>query len=220
MEIKTDYYTTQKIARYSTYGTLGPKTKYFWFALHGSKMLCEQMLYKFKGFDPVEHFIVAPEALIRFYEKDFGGPVVASWMTKRDRLKEIEDFSEYLSGLYASFLAQLPKDCVKSILAFSQGGTMAFRWLHARTVEVDYLIPYACWIPEDISLAEGKTNLTNINVLYTYGTEDQFLTEKRIAMVNAVIAQNNLRVNTLPYKGDHRVSKEQLQHLFENYIKK
>ena len=74
MEIKTDYYTTQKIARYSTYGTLSEKTKYFWFALHGSKMLCEQMLYKFKEFDPTEHFIVAPEALIRFYEKDFGGP--------------------------------------------------------------------------------------------------------------------------------------------------
>ena len=42
-------------------------------------------------------------------------------MTKRDRLEEIEDFSEYLSGLYASFETQLPQDCVKSILAFSQG---------------------------------------------------------------------------------------------------
>ena len=220
MEINTNYYITQKIARYSTFGTLGPATKYFWFALHGSKMLCEQMLYKFKAFDPNEHFVVAPEALIRFYEKDFGGPVVASWMTKRDRLEEIEDFSEYLSGLYASFVAQLPPDCVKLILAFSQGGTTSFRWLHARAVEVDYLIPYACWIPEDIPLSQGKTDLSKVNLLFTYGTEDQFLTEKRIAMVNAVIAQNNLTVKTLPYKGDHRVSKEQLQNIFEHYIKK
>lgn len=220
MDIKTNYYTTQKIARYSTYGKLGPNTKYFWFALHGSKMLCEQMLYKFKAFDPNEHFVVAPEALIRFYEKDFGGPVVASWMTKRDRLNEIEDFSEYLSGLYRSFVAQLPQDCIKSMLAFSQGGTTAFRWLHAREVEVDHLIPYACWIPEDILLSESKTDLAKINLLFTYGIEDQFLTEKRIAMINAVIAQNNLTVKSLPYKGDHRVSKEQLQNIFEHYIKK
>ena len=218
MEIKTNYYTTQKIARYSTFGTLGPRTKYFWFALHGSKMLCEQMLYKFKEFDPEEHFVVAPEALIRFYEKDFGGPVVASWMTKRDRLSEIEDFSEYLSGLYTTFLAQLPQGCVKTILAFSQGGTTAFRWLHARKVEVDHFIPYACWVPEDIPLGEGKTDFTKINLLFTYGTQDQFLTEKRIAMVNAVIAQNNLTVKSLPYQGDHRVSKEQLQNIFQHYI--
>jgi hypothetical protein len=39
-------------------------------------------------------------------------------------------------------------------------------------------------------------------------------------MINAVIAQNNLTVTTLPYKGDHRVSKEQLQNIFEHYIKK
>ena len=207
MEIKTNYYTTQKIARYSTYGTLGPK------------MLCEQMLYKFKAFNPQEHFVVAPEALLRFYEKDFGGPVVASWMTKRDRLEEIEDFSEYLSGLYSSFEAQLLHTCVKSILAFSQGGTTAFRWLHARKVEVDHLIPYACWIPEDISLSESKTDLSKINLLFTYGTEDQFLTDKRIAMVNEVIAQNKLAVKSLPYKGDHRVKKEQLQNIFEHYIK-
>lgn len=219
MEIKTNYYTTQKIARYSTYGTLGPKTKYFWFALHGSKMLCEQMLYKFKAFNSEEHFVLAPEALLRFYEKDFGGPVVASWMTKRDRLEEIEDFSAYLSGLYSSFEAQLPHTCVKSILAFSQGGTTAFRWLHTRKVEVDHLIPYACWIPEDISLSESKTDLSKINLLFTYGTEDQFLTDKRIAMVNEVIAQNKLTVKSLPYKGDHRVKKEQLQNIFEHYIK-
>ena len=163
--------------------------------------------------------MVAPEALLRFYEKDFGGPVVASWMTKRDRLEEIEDFSGYLSGLYASFETQLPQDCVKSILAFSQGGTTAFRWLHARAVEVDHLITYACWIPEDIALNESKTDLSKINVLFTYGTEDQFLTEKRIAMINEVIAQNKLTVKSLPYKGDHRVKKEQLQNIFEHYIK-
>jgi len=55
--------------------------------------------------------------------------------------------------------------------------------------------------------------------LFTYGTEDQFLTDKRIAMVNEVIAQNKLTVKSLPYKGDHRVKKEQLQNIFEHYIK-
>ena len=55
--------------------------------------------------------------------------------------------------------------------------------------------------------------------MFTYGTEDQLLTEKRIVMINEVIAQNKLTVKLLPYKGDHRVKKEQLQKIFEHYIK-
>lgn len=220
MELKTDYFISPKTARYSTYGELTASTKYFWFALHGSKMLCEQMLYKFKDFDPKEHFVVAPEGLNRFYEKDFGGPVVASWMTKRDRLHEIKDNGNYLSGLYQYFLAQLPQGCKKTIMAFSQGGTIAFRWLHQKKVEVDNVIPYACWIPEDIDLIASKTDLNVPQLLFTYGKEDQFLTEKYIAMVGDVINKSNVKMTFLPYTGDHRISKEQLKLIFEQYIKK
>jgi len=220
MELKTDYFISPKTARYSTYGELTASTKYFWFALHGSKMLCEQMLYKFKDFDPKEHFVVAPEGLNRFYEKDFGGPVVASWMTKRDRLHEIKDNGNYLSGLYQHFLAQLPQACKKTIMAFSQGGTIAFRWLHQKKVEVDNVIPYACWIPEDIDLIASKTDLNVPQLLFTYGKEDQFLTKKYIAMVGDVINKSDVKMTFLPYTGDHRISKEQLKLIFEQYIKK
>jgi predicted esterase len=218
MELKTDYFISPKTARYSTYGELTASTKYFWFALHGSKMLCEQMLYKFKDFDPKEHFVVAPEGLNRFYEKDFGGPVVASWMTKRDRLHEIKDNGNYLSGLYQHFLAQLPQACKKTIMAFSQGGTIAFRWLHQKKVEVDNVIPYACWIPEDVDLTASKTDLNASQLLFTYGKEDQFLTKKYIAMVGDVINKSNVKMTFLPYTGDHRISKEQLKLIFEKYI--
>lgn len=219
MELKTDYFISAKTARYSTYGELTASTKYFWFALHGSKMLCEQMLYKFKDFDPKEHFVVAPEGLNRFYEKDFGGPVVASWMTKRDRLHEIEDNGNYLSGLYQYFLAQLPQGCKKTIMAFSQGGTIAFRWLYQKEVEVDNVIPYACWIPEDIDLTASKTDLNASQLLFTYGKEDQFLTEKYIAMVGDVINKSDVNMTFLPYTGNHRISKDQLNLIFEQYIK-
>ncbi|MFQ3349793.1 MAG: hypothetical protein ACI87X_000579, partial [Candidatus Arcticimaribacter sp.] len=100
MELNTHHLITPKTARYSTYGKMSTKTKYFWFVLHGSNMLAEQMLYKFKEFDLETHFVVAPEGLSRFYLNGFGGDVVSSWMTKRDRLEEIHDFSVYCSTLF------------------------------------------------------------------------------------------------------------------------
>ncbi|MGB2398453.1 MAG: alpha/beta hydrolase [Flavobacteriaceae bacterium] len=219
MKLETDYFETSKSARYSTYGELSSATKYFWFGLHGSKMLCEQVLYKFKDFDSKEHFIVAPEALSRFYEKDFGGPVVASWMTKRDRLREIKDNGDYLSSLYQHFTSRLPKGCQTIVMAFSQGGTIAFRWLHSHKIKVDFFLPYACWIPEDIDLTQSQTNLKTLKILFSYGTEDQFLTSERIQLIKHIIASKRIEMIHLPYAGDHRISKKQLKFIFEHYIR-
>ncbi len=219
MDIKTSYFETQKTARYSTYGKLSDQTKYFWFGLHGSKMQCEQVLYKFKDFDPNEHFVLAPEGLNRLYLDGFGGEVVASWMTKRDRLKEIEDFSNYLTQLYHKYISQLAPNTKKIVFGFSQGGTSLFRWLHHSSIEVDEIIAYSCWIPEDIDLKLSKTPLVDRKMLFTYGIQDQFLTRENIEKVQKVIDNNSLSFTMEPYEGDHRISKDQLLKIFKDYLR-
>lgn len=218
LNIQKHFLTVPKTARYASYGILSEKTKYFWFALHGSKMLCEQMIYKFSEFDPETHFVIAPEGLSRYYMKGFGGDVVSSWMTKRDRLHEIEDFSNYLSTLYNKYFDQLHPNAKKSILAFSQGGTTAYRWLHAEKIEADVLIAYSCWIPEDIDLGQSQTKLNALKSIYTYGIQDEYLTPDRIEAVNSVIGQNKLTIEIEAYEGDHRINRTQLHYLFKKHI--
>ncbi len=220
MEITAHNIPVTKQARYASYGILTEKTRYFWFALHGSKMLCEQMLYKFENFDPNEHFVIAPEGLSRFYLKGFGGEVVATWMTSRDRLHEISDFSNYLSELYNLYRLQLSPTTTKIVLGFSQGGTTAMRWLHHNQVDLDFLLSYSAWIPEDIELKESKTHLDSVSKIYTYGTEDEFLTEGRIEALNNVISKNDLSFHMEPYSGKHRIEKSQLEFIFENCIER
>ena len=99
MKIENKFLKINKTVRYSTFGDLTLETKYFWILLHGSNMVCEQMLYKFKNFNPKEHFLISPEGLSRFYKSGFNGDVVASWITKRDRLEEIKDVSAYLTKI-------------------------------------------------------------------------------------------------------------------------
>ena len=183
-------------------------------------MQCEQVLYKFSGFDPEEHLVVAPEGLNRFYANGFGGEVVASWMTKRDRLEEIKDFSDYLTKLYQQHIDQLPSNCIKVMLGFSQGGTTLYRWLNSQKAVCDHLIAYSCWIPEDINLKRSVTNLNDANQIFTYGKQDQFLTERRIEQIQEVISGNFLKVIMEPYEGLHRIDKDQLVYLFDKYIKR
>ncbi len=216
--INVNYIKTLKTARYSTWGNLTSETKYFWFALHGSKMLSEQMLYKFKDFDADEHFVVAPEAMNRFYANGFGGDVVASWMTSRDRLDEIDDFNGYLSNLYSKYEGQLSDECKKIVFGFSQGGTTLFRWLNGKVVACDHVLGYSCWFPEDIDLKESKTELQGRDLIYTFGRQDQFLTKDRINALKDVIKINDLNVTIEEYDGDHRVDRQQLNQLFQKYF--
>ena len=215
----TKYIQVEKTARYETYGILSPQTQYFWFVLHGSKMRSEQMIYKFSDFDPATHFVVAPEGLSRFYEKGgFDGDVVATWMTSRDRLDEIADFSKYLTKLYNLYSSQVKSDCKKIILGFSQGGTSAYRWLHHSAVKAHYMIPYSCWVPEDIDLTESQTNLGEMATYYTVGLQDQFLKDELLDKVRHNIEKNKLDLKFEMYEGDHRVNRNQLKNLFEKYI--
>ena len=183
-------------------------------------MLSEQMLYKFKDFDPETHFVIAPEGLSRFYVNGFGGEVVASWMTKRDRLEEIHDFSVYCSTLYDTYVQKLPDSCKTIIMGFSQGGVTAMRWLHHLGVTVDFLIPYACWIPEDIDYSTAKTDWNKICKILTYGSKDQFLNEKKIIEIQEICKAGNLDFHNEIYAGDHRVDKKQLKKIFKQYIER
>ena len=218
MDIRTNHITTTKTCRFATYGQLSERTKYFWFCLHGTKMVCDQMIYKFSEFDPETHYVVAPEGMSRVYANGFGGEVVATWMTSRDRLEEINDFSNYLSLLYNQEVEKLPATCKKILFGFSQGGTTLYRWLHSTKTAADFLIGHSCWIPEEIDLKEGKTDFNQIPSVYTYGKNDQFLTDERIAEVEAVISKNNLKVEVLPFEGEHRIEKAWLRKLWQEQI--
>ncbi len=218
MNIQTKNFQINKTVRYSTYGDLTEKTKYFWFALHGSRMLCEQVLYKFSEFDTTEHFIVAPEAFNRLYAKDFGGDVVATWMTKRDRLHEINDIGNYLSSLYKHFETMMPDNCHKILLGFSQGGTMGFRWLNQAKINFQTFIAYSCWIPEEIDLSQAKTDWKELQLIYTYGLQDQFLKPSSIEKLEMVVEKNNLPLIRDSYEGDHRIDRENLLRLFNKYV--
>ena len=225
MDIKTHQLTVNKTARYACYGELSEKTKYLWLALHGSHMTCEQMLYKFADFDPKEHFVIAPEGLSRFYLKGMSGDVVASWMTKRDRLLEIQDLCDYLSQLWTLYLEKIVdlyivdiKSVKKILLGFSQGGTSAFRWLHAHKTDFDFFFPYAAWIPDDIDYSVSATNFSHMSSHFSYGKQDQYLTEDRITVLKDLLIQNNLPTSIIPHEGDHRIDRNHLMHLFKSIV--
>src|SRR4029077_15895909 len=105
--------TTRRTARYYTLGQAGPSTREVWFVCHGYGQLAGRFLEKLRVLDDGggRRLLVAPEGLSRFYlsESHAERRVGACWMTREDRLAEIDDYVQYLDAVYAAVFSHLDR---------------------------------------------------------------------------------------------------------------
>lgn len=130
-----------RTARYFTLGEMNEHTKRVWFVLHGYGQLAEYFIRKFETIQNHGTLIVAPEALSRFYQDHESGRVGASWMTREDRLSEIDDYVAYLESVQREIFKDFSSQNIHiTILGFSQGTATACRWVNQSELKCDRLI--------------------------------------------------------------------------------
>src|SRR5690349_17842894 len=100
-----------RTARYFTLGNSSSGVGEVWFACHGYGQLAGRFLAKLRVLDDGRRYLVAPEGLSRFYlsESPTERRVGASWMTREDRLAEIDDYVRYLDAVYADVFARIDR---------------------------------------------------------------------------------------------------------------
>lgn len=205
---------TQKTARYFTLGELTPKTKNIWIVCHGYAQLANHFLNWFEAIDSEENFIVAPEALHRFYWKGFDGKVVASWMTKEDRIDDISDYVNYLDQVTLSVLQHINRKNIKlNILGFSQGGATVCRWITQSNIKFDSLTIWAGAFPEDIDYFEERDYFNSLNLHIVIGDEDPFYSEERVAKQKQLLNDKNINYTLIRFKGKHKILPTPLKEL-------
>src|SRR5207302_9410481 len=88
-------------------------------------------LEKLRVLDDGRRHLVAPEGLSRFYltESPTERRVGATWMTREDRLAEIDDSVRYLDAVYDDVFGRIDRARVTvHALGFSQGAATVSRW--------------------------------------------------------------------------------------------
>ncbi len=202
-------FTVKKKAHYYTTGTPSSSTKYFWIICHGYGQLASDFIKDFSILDSDEHFVLAPEGLSRFYWKGFSGRIAASWMTSKDRLDEIDDYTNMIGGLYDEYRVQLPNAQI-ILLGFSQGCATQVRWIMRKLPQFDTLVMWAGLFPEDLDYSPQLKYLNQKEMIFAYGDEDQFLNEAYIIAQKNFIEERGLKMKYLPFKGKHKVEEEAL----------
>lgn len=197
---------------YSSLNNLSEKTKTMWLVFHGMGYLSRYFLKYFKGLDPVENFIVAPQAPSKYYLNDSYKHVGACWLTKEDTPMEKENCLQYIDAVWK---AVQPKQKVRLIfIGYSQGVSIVTRWMARNQIDCDTLLLHSGGIPTELRSADFNYMKDKTNVLYHYGTADPYITTQRLEEeVSKAQALFKNRVQFVAFEGKHEVNTEFLRNL-------
>ena len=205
IEEKKISYLTQNT--YVTLNTLGPKTTYIWVIFHGIGYLSRYFLKYFDGLDPDKNYIIAPQAPSKYYLNSQYRHVGASWLTKEHTDTEINNLMSYLDGVMAN--EALPENCRLVVFGFSQGVSIAMRWVAQRKIQCDHLLLYAGGIPNELTKDQFSHLSDHCKIQIIIGDKDEYLTEERLEQEQkktALLFEGRAQLKL--FDGGHEIKKE------------
>ncbi len=200
-------------ARFETLGEITDQVEHLWFVCHGHGQLAKYFIKKFECLNDGKHVIVAPEGLFRYYLQGFTGRVGATWMTKEDRISDIENYLVYLEQVFNKVREELPKKVSVTLLGFSQGAATISRFATQTDVDFDRLVLWAGIFPPDLPPLESRRKLKDKKCYLVYGTEDPYLTEDRIKEQESIAVQIQVTPESIAFGGQHELYEKVIQQI-------
>ncbi|GAA4882420.1 hypothetical protein GCM10023311_00610 [Flaviramulus aquimarinus] len=172
-EKEISYTTTNS---YSTLNTLSKSTKNVWFVCHGMGYLSRYFLKYFKDLPTDENYIIAPQASSKYYIKPDFKHVGASWLTKETTLKDTENVMRNFDAIFEA--ENIPKHLNLIVFGYSQGVSVAARYVVKRQLQCAQLVLHSGGIPkelyaEDFAFLKAKVSLI-------CGTHDTYINQERL----------------------------------------
>jgi acetyl esterase/lipase len=212
MEPESHHLTVSRTARYLTLGRSDQPVEDVWFLFHGYGQLASEFLGYARALARTGCLLVVPEALSRFYQEDHQR-VGASWMTREDRLAEIDDTLSYLDRLHERIFTSLDRSRTRlRVLGYSQGVATAARWVTRAGVDVAEFVAWGSPLPHDLDEAAlrrlGRMKLTLVG-----GTRDPFLTDQHLEAQSALLRSHGVPFEVRRFEGGHRLDDDTLEAL-------
>src|SRR5438034_9306768 len=198
-------------ARYFTLGNSSGGVGEVWVVCHGYGQLASRFLEKLRVLDDGTRYLVAPEGLSRFYlsESPTERRVGASWMTREDRLAEIEDYVQYLDAVYQDVFGSLDRSRVTvHAVGFSQGAATVSRWTGLGRAKVDRVTLWGGEFPPDLDLTLETVadRLRSARLSLVYGRSDQFITAKVVTGITERLRPHGVSVREIAFDGGPEAS--------------
>lgn len=200
-------YQTEKT--YSTLNPLTDKTENIWFVCHGLGYLSRYFIKNFTVLKPEKNYIIAPQAPSKYYQDKSFKRIGASWLTREETMLEMQNNKTYFDAIYEKEIRPHP-DKKLIILGYSQGVSVAMRWIAQSKIDCEHLLIHSGGIPVEL-IAEDFKEL-DFKPYLIYGQSDPYITEERAAQEHQK-AQNLFgdQLEVKAFEGKHEVSGQVLK---------
>lgn len=165
----------KSINTYSTLNTLTEKTKNVWIVFHGMGYLSKYFIKYFSELNAEENYIIAPQAPSKYYQDRKFKHVGASWLTRENTVAETKNILNYIDSVYEKEVLETNTNLI--VMGYSQGVSIATRWVASRKIECDKLILHSGGIPKELQPSDFDFLKPIVDVIYLYGDKDEYITE-------------------------------------------
>ena len=208
MAQKEKQVTYQTTNSYTTLNTLTDKTKNVWIVFHGIGYLSKYFLKYFDELPQEENYIIAPQAPSKYYLNNQYRHVGASWLTKENTANETQNLLNYLDEVYIS--ENIPEQCKLIVFGYSQGVSIATRWVVKRQLQCQQLVLYAGGIPHELSPKDFNFLITtNTKITTLVGDKDEYINEDIVQTESKRITSLfSGKAKQIIFEGKHEIKKE------------
>jgi len=213
-EEKEITYTTRN--SYSTLNTLTERTKNVWFVCHGMGYLSRYFLRYFKHLNAEENYFIAPQAPSKYYIQP-KMHVGANWLTRDNTESGMQNLLNYFDAVFEA--ENIPEDINLIVLGYSQGVSVAMRYLAKRQLQCSQLVLHSGGIPKELTAKDFQyldeiPACAGMKVKLIYGTEDEYLDAERIAQESQRAEELfGEKLTILPFEGKHVVNVDYINDL-------
>ncbi|MFT4830923.1 MAG: putative esterase [Psychroserpens sp.] len=193
---------------YSTLNELSGKTKRVWMVFHGMGHLSTYFIRYFNELNAKENYIIAPQAQSKYYLNDSYNHVGASWLTKNNTEEGIDNVLHYIDAVYG--MEKIPEHCELIVLGFSQGVSIATRWIAKRKIQCNHLVLYAGSLPNELNELDFSHLIMNeVKVTFIVGDKDPYVSpERKQSEATKIKRLFHDKVNEINFQGGHELKKE------------
>jgi predicted esterase len=190
---------------YTTLNSLTSITKNVIFACHGMGYLSRYFLKYFKGINSDDNYIIIPQAQSKYYIAPKMKHVGASWLTKENTLKEMENINSYFDSVLSN---EKIENLNFIFLGYSQGVSVAMRYLAKRKIIVSKLILMSGGIPKELTPKDFKYLKNKAAIYYIYGDKDEYITEDFLNSEKKRFEDLFSNINYIEFDGNHEIKTE------------
>lgn len=156
-------YTTTNT--YSTLNNLDANTKTVWIVFHGIGYLSRYFIRLFESLNKEDNYFIAPQAPSKYYKGNDYRRVGSSWLTKENTKADTQNVLRYIDAIIST--ENIPQDTKLVVVGYSQGVSIASRWISSRKIHPDAFVIISGGFPkelskEDFSFLKDTTKITHI----------------------------------------------------------